>query len=428
MYLKGSRLSLNKKRHKPNGWLLFFLVAGIGFLLYFNLVVVPVMNPPFVPTPTPTRDPISYVEEADTLVAEGKYLQAVQAYQGAINSDPQNIQNYLKIARLQIYTNQLDQAKVNAQNAILLDASNSDAFALLGWAKGFQQEYLAGEVDAKKAIELDMNSGLAHAAYAYILALRVEAGMDELDTMDKAIEESRTAIALEPNLLEAHWARGYVLEITSNYEEAVRELEIAVGLNPYIARVYIALGRNQINTEQLDQAVFQFTKAYSLNPTDPTPNLFISRIYGMLGEWEKGIQYGTAALRDDPSSPELYANLGTLYFRKGEYNQAADYLELAVRGGTNDEGIAVEGIPLSYDLTTIETYIRYGLALARINNCSQAVTIANALLSTVADNENAVLNANEVLKICEENLLNPPTATPAPTATIVTGPTATPQP
>ncbi|MEJ1731363.1 hypothetical protein SMA90_34075, partial [Escherichia coli] len=85
-------------------------------------------------------------------------------------------------------------------------------YALLGWAKGFQQEYLAGEVDAQKAIELNLNSGLAHAAYAYVLALRVEAGLDELDTMDKAIEESRTAIALAPNLLEAHWARGYVLE------------------------------------------------------------------------------------------------------------------------------------------------------------------------------------------------------------------------
>jgi tetratricopeptide (TPR) repeat protein len=149
----------------------------------------------------------------------------------------------------------------------------------------------------------------------------------------------------------------------------------------------------------------------------------------MLGEWEKGIQYGTApALRDAPADPTLYANLGTLYFRKGQYNQAAEYLELAVRGGTNEDGVAVEGIPLSYDLTTIETYSRYGLALANINSCNQAVTVANTLLGTVADNENAVYNANEILKICEQNLLNPPTATPAPTPTIVTGPTATPQP
>lgn len=428
MYLKGSKLSLNKKRHKPNGWLMFFLVAGIGLLLYFNIVVVPVMNPLFIPTPTATRDPQSYIEEADQLSNEGKYLQAVEVYQGAINANPTNIQNYLKIARLQIYTNQLEQAQVNAQNAILLDNSNSTAFSLLGWSKGFQQEYLPGEADVQKAIELDMNSGLAHAVYAYILAMRVEAGMDEIGTIDKAREESRTALALEPNLLEAHWARGYVLEITGNYEEAVDEFETAVSLNPNIARVYMALGRNQINTQELDQAVYNFTKAYSLNPTDPSPNLFISRVYGMLGEWEKGIQYGTAALRDGPSDPDLYANLGTLYYRKGQYNQAADYLDLAVRGGANSDGVVVEGIPLSYNQTTIETYSRYGLALARINSCSQAVTIANTLMTAVADNENAVFNATEILKICEENLLNPPTATPEPTPTVVTGPTATPEP
>ena len=428
MYLKGSRLSLNKKRHKPNGWLLFFLIAGIGFLLYFNLVVVPIMNPPFVPTPTPTRDPISYVAEADTLAAEGKYIQAVQVYQSAINSDPQNIDNYLKIARLQIYTDQLDQAKVNAQNAILLDNTNSDAYALLGWAKGFQQDYLAGEVDANKAIELDMNSGLAHAAYAYILALRVEAGLQELDTLDLAIEESRTALALEPNLLEGHWARGYVLEITSNYAEAVSELDQAVAINPHIARLHMALGRNLINTGELDRSVFEFTKAYSLNPTDPTPNLFISRVYSMLGEWDKGIQYGSLALRDDPQDPNLYANLGTLYYRKGQYNQALTFLEVAVRGGTSEDGQVVEGIPLSYAVGVIELYSRYGLALARINRCSDAVNVANALLQNVADNPDGVYNAGEIIKICEQNLLTPPTATPEPTPTVVTGPTATPEP
>ena len=152
MYLKGSRLSLNKKRHKPNGWLIALLILGIGVLLYFNLVVVPVMNPPFVPTPTPTREPASYVKEADQLATEGKYIQAVEVYQSAINANPQDIQNYLKIARLQIYINQLEQAQVNAQNAILLDNTSAEAFALLGWTKGFQKEYLAGEVDIQKRL------------------------------------------------------------------------------------------------------------------------------------------------------------------------------------------------------------------------------------------------------------------------------------
>ncbi len=419
---------MSKKRRKVNPWLLTFLLISIGGLVYLNMVVVPMMDPPFVPTATPTRDPLSFIQEADALSAEGKYLQAIEAYQGAINVDPQNINNYLKISRLQIYTDQLVLAQVNAQNAILLDNSVSEAYALSGWAKGFQKDYLNGETDARRAIELDQNSGFAHAVLAYILALRVEAGLEELDTMDLAIEESRTALALEPNLLEAHWARGYVLEITSNYEDAVAELDTAIAVNSNVARVHLALGRNLINTGDLDRSVFEFTKAYSLNPTDSTPNLFISRVYGMLGEWDKGIQYGSLALRDDPQDPQLYSNLGTLYFRKGQYNQALPYLETAVRGGTAEDGQVVEGIPLSYASGVIELYSRYGLALARINRCNEAVSVANALLQNVADNADGVYNADQIIQICEENLLNPPTATPAPSPTVVTGPTATPEP
>lgn len=419
---------MTTKRRRVNPWLLAFLLISIGALVYLNVVVVPMMAPPFVPTPTPTRDPKSFIEEADALAAEGKYVQAVESFQGAINADPQNIENYLKISRLQIYTNELVQAQVNAQNAILLNNTSSDAFALSGWAKGFQKAYLDGETDARRAIELDQNSGLAHAVLAYILALRVEAGMQELDTMDLAIEESRTALALEPNLLEAHWARGYVFEITSNYEEAVAELDAAIAINPNISRVHMALGRNLINTNELDRAVFEFTKAYSLNPTDPTPNLFISRVYSMLGEWDKGIQYGSLALRDGPQDPNLYANLGTLYYRKGQYNQALTYLEIAVRGGTSEDGQVVEGIPLSYATGVIELYSRFGLALARVNRCNDAVSVASALLQGVADNADGVYNAGEISKICEQNLLNPPTATPAPTPTLITGPTATPTP
>lgn len=428
MYLKGSSLSLSKKRRRGKPGLLIFLVLAIGALVYVNMVVVPNVNPPFVPTPTLTRDPGSYVTEADALNAEGKYIQAVGVYQGAINANPQDISNYLKIARLQIYTDQLAQAEVNAQNAILLDNTNSDAYALLGWAKGFQKRYLEGETDIRQAIQLNPNSGLAHAVYAYILALRVEAGVDELNTMDTAIEESRTAVSLEPNLMEAHWARGYVLEITSNYSEAVTELERAVALNSNIARVHMALGRNLIYVEELDRAVFEFTKAYSLNPTDPTPNYFISTVYGMLGEWEKGIQYGELAVRDDPSDATLQANLGTLYYRKGEYNRAIEYLQLAIQGGATSEGVPVAGIPLSYDQSVIQWYSRYGLSLARINRCNDAVAIANAMLQTVADDDNGVFNANEIIKVCEENLLNPPTATPTLTPTVPTGPTETPVP
>jgi len=427
MYLRGSNLSLRKKRRRGNPFLIILLTAGIAFLVYFNVVVAPDINPPFVPTPTETRDPVSFEIEADALAVEGKFLSAIETYQAAINANPKNIDNYLKIARLQIYSGDYAQAQVNAENAILLNKSSADAFALLGWAKGLQQQYLEGERDAQTAIQLDPNNAIGHAIYAYLLALRVELGANELNTVDLAIEESRTALALDANLLEARWARGYVLEITSNYSEAVEQYEVAVQLNANIAQLHLALGRNYMTLGKYDEAVFEFTKAYSLNPTDPLPNYFISRVYGSLGEWAKAIQYGEQALKDGPTEAYLYANVGTMYYRSGSYNQAVLYLEKAVRGGTTESGAVIQGLPLDYSTFVIETYSRYGLSLARINRCSEAVAVANGMLQTVPDDPDGVFNANEMIRICQENLINPPTATPAPTATPVTGPSPTPQ-
>jgi len=96
--------------------------------------------------------------------------------------------------------------------------------------------------------------------------------------------------------------------------------------------------------------------------------------------------------------------------------------------GRSEDGQVVGGIPLSYDTGVIELYSRYGLALARINRCNEAVTVANALLQNVADNADGVFNANEIIRICEETCSTRPQPRPSPPPTVVTGPTATPQP
>jgi len=116
-----------------------------------------------------------------------------------------------------------------------------------------------------------------------------------------------------------------------------------------------------------------------------------------------------------------------MYYRSNLYNQAVIYLEKAVRGGTTESGAVVQGLPLDYSNFVIETYSRYGLSLARINRCNEAVAVANAMLQTIPDNADGVFNANEMIRICQENLINPPTATPVPTATPITGPSPTPQ-
>lgn len=405
---------MNRRRRRSNPWLIAFLVLAIAFIAYLNVYVIPTVPPPFVPTPTATRNPESFVQEADTYLAEGRVSLAIESYTLAIKADPQNVSNYLNLATLQLYNGDYEAARVNAENAILLDKTLPQAFVLLGWAKGFQGDYLNAETDISTALEMDPNNALAHAVYAHVLAMRVADNVAELDTVDIAIEESKLALRLGPNLMEAHWARGYVLEITANYEEAVQELLSAIDLNDNIAELHLALGRNYWAVGEDNQAIFEFTKAYSLNPTDPEPNWYNSRVYAQIGEYAKAIQYAEQAVKDDPTNPYMYGNLGTLYYRDLQYNAAIETLALAVRGGLSDSGEVVEGLPLDYSLTVMEYYSRYGLALARVNSCNEAVQVAQAMIQTVPDDEDAMYNANYIIEICQGNIENPSATTPTP--------------
>jgi hypothetical protein len=75
----------------------------------------------------------------------------------------------------------------------------------------------------------------------------------------------------------------------------------------------------------------------------------------------------------------------------------------------------------------VEYYFTYGLALARLNRCGEALQVAQQILGRVPGDEIAVANANEIIRICETNLSVTPTPgaeTPSPTDT----PTVTPIP
>jgi hypothetical protein len=60
----------------------------------------------------------------------------------------------------------------------------------------------------------------------------------------------------------------------------------------------------------------------------------------------------------------------------------------------------------------LEYYYTYGLALARTNQCGEALKIAQQIQTVASEDENALFAAEETIRICEENLANPPTDVP----------------
>ncbi len=404
---------MNRRRTRPNWFRILLLVLLIAGGVYVDRFVIPTRPSPFVPTPTATRAPESYVSEAETLFNAGKLLQSIELYQQAIAADPQDESVYIALARVQVFAGQYKDAQTSAEDALLLNPSNSMAHALRAWALDFQGDYLKAEGSIKDALELDPNNGLAHAYYAEILVDSYVLGGGSFESIDKAIDQSKIALALSPNTLETHRARGYILEATANYEEAIREYQQAIALNSNIPDLHLAVGRNYLAMQINDQAVEEFTRANSLNPSDPMPDLLISRTYARIGEYHKAAQYAETAVRDRPSDPDLHGNLGVMYYRMPDWPKAAAELGLAIKGGTSDDGDPVRPIALVEDIHVAEYYFTYALVLAKLNRCGDALQVARTIKETLPSDDLSVGNADEAIRICQANLESPATSTPA---------------
>ncbi len=401
MYLRGSKLNMNRRRRRSNPLVIIVLGLLVSGMIYVNEVIVPQTPPLFLPTPTPTRAPESYITEAEQLASQGKLSQAISAYKQSIQADPNNPSNYVALSRLQIYLGLYQDAIDNAGNALLQNPNNAQAIALRGYALGLQGQYLDAETALDEAIRIDPNNPIPYAYKAEILANKSTTNQGDLNTQDEAIALSRKAVQMGGNLLEVHRARGIVLEITSNYEEAVQELEAAVSLNPNIADLHIILGRNYRFLGRVNDAIREFNNAIPLNPTDPTPYIYLSRTHAQEGEYPKAIQYGEQAISLDPTNTFLYGNIGVMYYRFRDYPRAIEYLRIAVRGGTTADGTTLEGIPLDY-YPVSEYYYTYGLALSRQGVCGEALEISQLLLNGVSNEEVSVYNAQEIITICQQ--------------------------
>lgn len=404
MYLRGNRWSMNRRTRRSSPWLSLFLVIAIGAMIYINQVIVPITPPLFIPTPTPTQSPESFVNKAQEDFRSGKLLSAIDSYQQALLTDPDDVNNFVELARLQIWAGAYDEAIENTQNALLKNPNHPLAHAVQGWALGFQDKYAEAEREIRQALEIDPNNALAHAYYAEILANQIS---EDYGLIDKAAAESKLAIELAPDLLEVRRARGIVLLSSNNIEEAIVEFNAAIGTNKYIADVHLYLGICYRSQQRYDLAQESLLAAYSLNPQNTVALIELSRAFFADGRFAQASQYAEEAVKIEPENPRLHGYLGITYYRQGMYDKAIPSLSLAVRGGETAEGIQVEGLALTYDDRIMEYYWYYAFALARSNRCSEAIPVFQALLTGVPANEIAVYNATEGLKACEEQVEEP---------------------
>ncbi len=186
----------------------------------------------------------------------------------------------------------------------------------------------------RRALEIDPN-------YARAWALLAVSEANMLLNGDKpegnAWDAAQRALSLDPNLAEAHAARGRVLADTEAYGEALAEHEIALSLDPDSYEVNVAAGRCFIHMRRFEDAIRCLEKAATVAPTEFSASGMIIQCYRTIGDSKAEQQAARRSLARVEKVIELQPEHGTAMSfgvlaltSLGETERAKEWAERAV--------------------------------------------------------------------------------------------------
>jgi TolB-like protein/Tfp pilus assembly protein PilF len=198
----------------------------------------------------------------------------------------------------------------------------------------------------ERALDLDPTFALALARYSQLESWIVHSFDSTPARREKARSLAERALQLQPDLPEAHVARGFSYYYGDNdYDAALKEFEIARRGLPNESEVYLSIGAIQRRQGKWAESTANLEKAVSLNPKDTWP------LQNLMFNYQMQRNYGAAnktidrALALKPTAVELLQVKSKLAIaEKGDFSVAEKAFETVKSVPlSNTEKLAVAG-------------------------------------------------------------------------------------
>jgi tetratricopeptide (TPR) repeat protein len=199
------------------------------------------------------------------------------------------------------------------------------------------------------------------------------------------------ALSLDPNLGEAHFARGLMLWTPTRrfpHEQAIRAYRRALALNPKLDEAHHQIALVYLHVGLLDRAWEELEKALAINPGNTLARFRFGVIDLYRGQFESALAiFNSTPLERNPSMWAFQA--ATALFRLGRQEQATALVDRLLREYPNDEGgvgtsvramvLAKEGRPRDAE-AAIQRAIELGRGLGHFHHTAYNIASAYALL------------------------------------------------
>lgn len=156
---------------------------------------------------------------------------------------------------------------------------------------------------------------------------------------DKAIEQWREAIRLDPSLVRAHHDLGLALRGDGDLAGAITALREAVRLDPKNGTTFTDLGDTLQEHGDLDDALSAYQTARTLVPNSAPLRNNLGYVFVKKGNLDDAIAEWREAARIDPKYPPAHINLGEALESKGDVQGAIAAYERFLELVTNREDI-----------------------------------------------------------------------------------------
>lgn len=250
------------------------------------------------------------VDLAALYVRQGKVRQALELAERAVQADPDHEEAYVLLGRLYAGTGQNHKAIDAYRRVLELNPSNEDAYLLLGTLYAQEGRFTEALQVLDRLRTILPDNPLA----AYYKA-RIFLDMKFYDQAETAYLE---VLQLNPTFERALLDLAYIYETTDRFLDAERAYQQILSFHPMSAVARTRLGNLYMRQKLYQKALEQFETLSRQNAGDIESRLKIGIIHLQQGRYQEAIADFTALLKDKPEYDQALYYLATTYEEKGE--------------------------------------------------------------------------------------------------------------
>jgi tetratricopeptide (TPR) repeat protein/tRNA A-37 threonylcarbamoyl transferase component Bud32 len=211
---------------------------------------------------------------------------AIALFGQVIREDPSNARAYAGLANSYVLLPYYSGASPNeayprarraAQRALSIDGSVAEAHAVLGLVnRDFERDWTGAELEFKRAIDLNPNSGQALQWYAETLTMA-----ERFSEAEEMIQEAQRVMPLSLAVRAVH---GWVLFCAGRSEAALQQLQATLQMDPDYAMTHWFLGQLYVQRQEYDLAIAALEEASRLSPEASRMIADLGSAYGLSGD------------------------------------------------------------------------------------------------------------------------------------------------